>query len=132
MKSYKTIKECVKKGDILMKRRNKVKDEFYGEQIPAMSEEGRENQLIAMATNLAEKQLREGTASSQVITHFLKLGTQQAKLEKEKLRHETELLAAKKQAIESSERIEKLYADAITAMRSYAGGSPEREENDYE
>ena len=115
-----------------MKRRSKVKDEFYGEQIPAMSEEGRENQLIAMATNLAEKQLREGTASSQVITHFLKLGTQQAKLEKEKLRHETELLAAKKQAIESSERIEKLYADAITAMRSYAGGSPEREENDYE
>lgn len=111
-----------------MRKVREVRQDSLEPTIPAISEEGRENQLIAMAINLAEKQLREGTASSQVITHFLKLGTQQAKLEKEKLKHETELLAAKKQAIESSERIEQLYSNAIKAMRSYAG-QPEREED---
>lgn len=115
-----------------MKKRTKETGEYFREEMPVMSEEGRENQLISLATNLAEKQLREGTASSQVITHFLKLGTQVAKLEKEKLKHETELLAAKKQAIKSSERIEKLYERAIKEMRAYAGQSEEREDDDYE
>ena len=111
-----------------MKKSKTTTGDIYDTPMPAMSEEGRENQLISLAINLAEKQLREGTASSQVITHFLKLGTQEAKLEKEKLKHETELLAAKKQAIESTERIEDLYAKAIKAMRSYAG---EYEKEDY-
>lgn len=115
------LNKVTRKGSDTMKKTKKTHDDIPGSPMPALSEEGRENQLIAMAINLAEKQLREGTASSQVITHFLKLGTQAAKLEKEKLRHETELLAAKKQAIESSERIEQLYSNAIQAMRSYAG-----------
>ena len=121
----------VKKGDNVMKRNRELIPEKLDPVIPAMSEDARENQLIAMAVNLAEKQLREGTASSQVITHFLKLGTQQAKLENEKLKHENELLAVKKQAIESTKRIEDLYANAIKAMRSYAG-SPDQEEKPYE
>ena len=88
---------------------------------PALTPESRENQMIALAVDLAEKQLKEGTASSQVITHFLKLATTKAQLEKEKLASENKLLNAKTEAIESSKRIEELYTNAINAMKSYSG-----------
>ncbi len=90
---------------------------------PAFTSEARENQMISYAVNLAEQQLRDGTASSQVITHYLKLGTQRAKLEQEILESQKALLEAKTRSIESGERIEKLYADAISAMRSYSPSS---------
>lgn len=86
---------------------------------PALSPEARENQLIALAVDLAEKQLMEGTASAQVITHYLKLGTMKEQLEREKLERENELLRVKSEAIQSAQRVEELYANAIEAMRSY-------------
>lgn len=86
---------------------------------PAMSPDARENQMIALATALAEKQLIEGTASSQVITHFLKLGTSLAQLEKAKLQKENELLKVKAEAIQSAKVSEELYQEAIAAMKSY-------------
>ena len=93
---------------------------------PALTPEARENQLIALAVDVAEEQLRNGTASSQVITHFLKLGTTRAELEKEKLARENELLRAKAKALDSAEEIKVLYADALKAMRNYAGqGDPD-------
>ena len=76
-----------------------------------------------MAVGLAEQQLREGTASSQVITHYLKLASTRESLEKEKLRRENDLLRAKVDAIESEKRSEELYAQAIEAMRRYSGQS---------
>lgn len=88
---------------------------------PAISPEARENQMIALAVDLAEKQLMEGTASSQVITHFLKLGTTKAELEREKLASENELLRAKTEAIQSAKKVEELYANAISAMKIYSG-----------
>lgn len=88
---------------------------------PALSPEARENQLISFAVDLAEKQLIEGTASSQVITHYLKLGTMKNQLELEKLRQENELLKAKTESIQSAKRIEELYANALNAMRNYSG-----------
>lgn len=88
---------------------------------PATTPEGRENQLINLAVDLAERQLSEGTASSQVITHYLKLGTTKERLEKEKLEKENELLKAKTEAIQSAKRVEELYKDALNAMRSYSG-----------
>ena len=88
---------------------------------PALTPEARENQLISLAVDLAEEQLRDKTASSQVITHFLKLGTTKAELEKEKLAKENELLRAKTESIESQKRIEELYAEALNAMRKYNG-----------
>lgn len=91
----------------------------------AASPEARENQLIALAVDLAEQQLRDGTASSQVITHYLKLGTYKEKLEREKLRHETELLKAKTDAIESAKRIDEMYAEALRAMKEYSGQDEE-------
>lgn len=90
-------------------------------QAPALTPEARENQLIALAVDLAEKQLIEGTASAQVITHYLKLGSTREKLEKEKLEKENELLNAKREALESAKRVEELYANALQAMKSYSG-----------
>lgn len=95
---------------------------------PALSEQGRENQLISSAMDLAEKQLGEGTASSQVITHYLKLGSSREKLEQERLSRENELLATKAEMMASAKRVEELYASALDAMRTYSGQEPEFEE----
>lgn len=99
---------------------------------PALSPDARENQMIALAVDLAEKQLREGSASSQVITHFLKLGTSRNELEKEKIRAEIEEKKAKVKAIESGEEMKVLYENAIRAMRDYAGYGGEEDEYDDE
>ena len=88
---------------------------------PALSPEARENQLVSLAVDLAEKQLREGTASSQVIAHFLKQGSIKERIEKEILEKQKVLIEAKTQAIQSAQRIEELYADALNAMRDYSG-----------
>lgn len=87
---------------------------------PALTPEGRENQMISLAVDLAEKQLVEGTASSQVITHFLKLGSTRAELEREKLKQENELLRAKTESLQSMQRIEELYSNALEAMKNYS------------
>ena len=93
---------------------------------PALSPEARENQMIALAVDLAEQQLREGTASSQVITHYLKLGTTKAELEKEKLQLENELTKAKTESVKSMKRSEELMVEAIKAFRNYSGnGDPD-------
>ena len=96
---------------------------------PALSLEARENQMISLAVDLAEQQLRDGTASAQVITHYLKLGATTARLEKEKLERENELLKAKTKALESAERVEELYANAINAMKMYGGYGDETEDD---
>ena len=99
---------------------------------PATTPEGRENELVSQATDLAEKQIRSGTASSQVITHFLKLGSTRERLEQERLEHENELTRVKIEALESQKRVEELYMEALTAMRSYAGDltPPEPDDED--
>lgn len=88
---------------------------------PAFSPEARENQMISLAVDLAEKQLLEGTASSQVITHYLKLGSTKEKIEKEILEKQKELIDAKTQNLRSAERVEELYSNALAAMRNYSG-----------
>lgn len=99
---------------------------------PALDPESRENQVIAMAYDLAAQQIFDGTASSQVITHFLRLGCTKERLEKEKLERENELLKAKTEALKSAKRVEELYAEAINAMRRYSGASTEAEEDEDE
>lgn len=88
---------------------------------PALSPEHRESQLISLAVDLAERQLEEGTASSQVITHYLKLGSTKEKLEKEKLKLETELVRAKTESLQSQQHADELYAAALNAMKRYSG-----------
>jgi uncharacterized protein YcaQ len=89
----------------------------------ALTPEARENQMIAEAIDLAEKQIQNGHASSQVICHYLKLGSSKAKLENEKLKEENKLLRAKTEAIQSQKKVEQLYSDALEAMRNYSGQS---------
>lgn len=99
---------------------------------PAMTPEFRENQLISLAVDLAERQLMEGTASSQVITHYLKLGTQKERIEREILEKQKELIEAKTENLQSAKRIEELYSKALDAMRSYGGQRAEVEDEDDE
>jgi hypothetical protein len=88
---------------------------------PALTPEARENQMISLAVDLAEQQLREGTASSQVITHYLKLGSTKERIEKEILEKQKELISAKTENLKSMQKIEELYDNAIKAMRKYNG-----------
>lgn len=94
---------------------------------PASTPEGRENQMVGLAVDLAEQQLTQGTASAQVISHYLKLGSTRERLEQDRLHQENELLKAKVQQLASSQRIEELYEDALNAMRTYAGHEPQEE-----
>lgn len=96
---------------------------------PATTPEARENQLVGLAVDLAEKQLRNGTASAQVVTHFLKLATEKEQLEREKLRRENELLKGKSDAMASAKRVEEIYSKALSAMRMYSGSEPEQEDD---
>ena len=88
---------------------------------PATTTEGRENQMINLAIDAAEKQMREGTASAQVITHYLKLGATTTRLEQEKLRQQIELDKAKVKALGSEEDMKKVYEEALRAMKTYSG-----------
>lgn len=92
-----------------------------GKRRAALTPEAREQQLISLAVDLAEKQLIEGTASSQVISHFLKLGSMRAQIEKELLEKQRDLAAAKAESIKSGARMEELYLNAVNAMKSYSG-----------
>lgn len=96
---------------------------------PATTPEAREQMLIGAAMDLAEKQILDGTASSQVLTYFLKAGGRRNKLEEEKIRQENELLKAKIVQIGSGEEIKQLYGEALKAMRQYAG---QEVDEDYE
>lgn len=99
---------------------------------PALDPEAREAQMINLAIDLAEKQLREGTASSQVLTHYLKLGTTKYELEKEKIKHENKKMEAQTKSLESGEEMKILYDKAIKAMRNYSGyGDPEEYEQEW-
>lgn len=97
---------------------------------PADTPASRENQMIALATDLAEKQLREGTASSQVIVHYLKLGSTKEQLELEKIKKENRLLEAKSEALESAARVEELYTAAIKSFGIYHGDIPPDSDED--
>lgn len=99
---------------------------------PATTPEARENQLIAKAYDLAEKQIEQGTASAQVISHFLKRGSSREKLEEKRLAMENELTAAKIEAMAAQQRIEELYSEALAAMSSYRGESTPELDDDFD
>ena len=96
---------------------------------PATTPESRENQLVALAVDLAERQLAEGTASTPVITHYLKLGTTRERLEQEKIRRENLLLQARVDNLANLQNSEAMYSEALNAMRRYSG---QEVSDDYE
>ena len=97
---------------------------------PGTTPEARENQLIALAYDLVEQRLREGSATSQETTHFLKRGTVKEKIEQEILEQQKELIKAKTESIQSAKRIEELYINALNAMRAYSGNKRGDDEDD--
>ena len=99
---------------------------------PARSPEAAERRCILSAYELAQQQLDEGTASPSVITHFLKMGTERARLEREKLEKETELLQTKTIAIQESKNMERMFSEAISAMKRYQGASEDEEDDDWD
>lgn len=103
-----------------MKTKGKVVEGSMRRQTPAITPEGREDQMIAYAIDLAEQQLRDGTASSQVITHYLKLGSMKERQERQKLEEEIKLLKAKTEAIKSEQERNELYSQVIEAIRTYS------------
>lgn len=105
----------------MRRRKESPSDDHVSRGRPATTPEEREQQMIALADSLAEKQLREGTASSQVITHYLKLASSRERLEQHKLQLEADLLRTKAEAIAGQARQEELFEKAIRAMRSYKG-----------
>jgi hypothetical protein len=99
---------------------------------PARSPQERENQLVEAAVDLAEKQLRSGEASAQVITHYLKLGSSRERLEQQRLKNEVALLETKREVLESEKRVETLIADALRAMQIYSGNADPNQDSEYD
>lgn len=104
--------------------RRRSSDGGHRRRAPARTPEDREQELAAAAYDLAETQIDEGTASSQVITHFLKAGSMRERLEQQRMEHEIELMQVKKEQLEGQKRVEELYVSALEAMRSYSGQEP--------
>ena len=105
----------------MSKRKASLSSEAPRQTRKAVSPEARENQLVSLAVDLAEKQMLEGTASAQVITHYLKLGSSKERIEREILERQKDLIEAKTAAMKSAQRIEELYTNALAAMRDYSG-----------
>jgi hypothetical protein len=113
-----------------MASRQRAAKEVKRRSKPATTPEAREQQLAALAYDLAEEQIRNGSASSQVISQCLKFGSTREQLEQQKIRHENELSQVKKEQIESQKRVEELYIGALDAMREYSGAQPETFDDD--
>lgn len=116
----------------MVARRESKDDKATSRRPPAKTPEARENQMVSLAFDLAEKQLRDGTASAQVITGFLKLGSSREFLEQERIRQENEMTQVKMEAIRAQASIEAMYKEALEAMSAYQGREPPPREDDYE
>lgn len=113
-----------------MPRNKKRSSEDVEEIRPALSLSARENQMISLAEKLAEQKLLDGTANSQIIVHYLKLGSSKERIEKEIMERQKDLITAKTKSIESSERIEELFRNAMEVFRGYAGNMNDHDDDD--
>jgi hypothetical protein len=96
---------------------------------PPLTPEAKEQLMISLAYDLVEQRLRDGTASSQETTHFLKLGTEKARLEQKRLEAETEMIIAKKESLQSQQESKELFAEAISAFKRYSGQNTAEDES---
>lgn len=115
----------------MVSRRRTTPDPTPSRRRPATTPEGRENQLVSLAVELAEQRIRQGTASAQEIVHFLRLGSSRERLEQDRIAAENQLLQVKIETMASAKRVEELYRSALDAMRSYSGQEPLHEDDEY-
>lgn len=114
-----------------MPRLAKVKDtEQSKRSAPALTVDEEEDELVALAVGLAKERLLDKSASNDLVRSIIQFGTVRARLEKEKLRRETELLIAKADAIEQARATEAMFQEAVAAMKSYTYRPEEEEEYD--
>ena len=116
----------------MVSRKKSISNQADTHRPPARTPEERENQLVEAAVNLAERQLLNGEASAQVITHYLKLGSSRERLEQERLKNEVALLATKREVMESEKRVESLISDALKAMQVYSGNADPEQLPEYD
>ena len=104
-----------------MRREKKAVPLSNGDHPKAQTPEARDNQLIALSYDLVEQRLRDGTATSQETTFFLKLAAQREKeqLELKIMEEQRKLYSAKTEALQSAKRIEELYSNAMKAFATY-------------
>lgn len=117
-----------------MPRKKAVSESLSSKPVPSkrpMSPEARENELIALAYDLAEKQIREGTASAQVIAHFIKQGSKKSRLEGRILEKQEKLVTAKTESLESAKRDEEFHQKVLDAMRKYSGHQDDPDDDLY-
>ena len=95
---------------------------------PAATPEVREIQLQSLAYDLAEQRLRDGSASAQEITYWLKAGSRREQAELHQLEQETLLKEARVKQIASSANQERLLQEAIRVFTVYSGGDVPDEE----
>lgn len=96
---------------------------------PAITPEARENQMIALAMDLVEQRLLDGSASSQETTHFLKLATTKYRVELETMKEQKKLIAAKTEELEGRKETKAMFEEAIKAMRTYSGKGDDVDED---
>lgn len=94
--------------------------------------EGLESYLINLAMMKAKEMMENGTAPAQIISHFLKLGTEKARFEREKLKADTQLALSKAERLEAQQRSEEVAARALEAFKRYAGFAEEFDEDDQD
>lgn len=116
----------------MRKAKNSNSSETYPKMRPALTPEADQSQMISLAYNLVRQRLLDGTASSQETTHFLKLGTEKAKLENKLLEAQTEMAIAKKEALESEKRSAERFEEALKAFRTYSGQGSAEEMDDLD
>ncbi len=115
-----------------MERQVKAEVVKKSRQAPGTTIESRENQIIRLAYDLVEQRIKKGTATSQEVTEFIKMGSSKAQLEKARLEKENQLLEAKREVLQSQKNVEKLYADAMKAFKTYSGQEEEVQNDDYD
>lgn len=116
----------------MAKKYTDLVDESPRKQKPATTPEGREQQLVALAMDASERRIRNGTASAQELVYLMKAGSPNAKLERQILESQKELLEAKTEALQSQKRVEELYAEALGAMRAYSGSPDNSGVSEYD
>lgn len=115
-------------GDNMGRPRKNTEKVMLEQLRPALSPQAREQQIAAYAYDLAEQQIRDGTASSQVITYFLKAGSVEQQRRIEKLEEENKLLRAKTENLESAKHMDEMYEEAMKAMKRYSGSDAPSDE----
>lgn len=87
--------------------------------VPSELERERENMFLA--TELAAKQLRDGTAKAQVVTHYLRMSSPREDIERRMMEAKIALLEGQLAACQNDMATQALIIEALESLREYRG-----------